>query len=879
MCTVLIVLFTLPCLSATDIAVNEETGMDKVSCLTSEVSCASLNFVFSNLPDCHGRPLNVTIHDGTFKFTLNSTVTSSLFKNCPSVSITGNGADKTSIICGEDVGFSFNDLQSVKISSIKFIECGSIQKSNVASYINQNWQPLLRITLYFGNCKNVTLHDLLLVNSIHKVALVVNNIYERFLVEELAIFDENTIPPTKLNTDILCCDHEGIDGNCIKQQNFSWIGFTNKNGVSLFNMSNYYSAGNSGRILITLQENVSKDIIGADKCRFDDNMLWSEGLLVRFKSVYGNSETTRQNLFITNKKGIADNKDRMCPPGYYLASNETCQCSFLNHKQQLNGILSCDNDRHAARIKRGYWAGYELSKQHPTPNYTNLVTGQCPRHYCSKMKTLQQNFLPNITNITILDDLVCSPFNRTGTLCGRCLEGFAVAVNSPYYDCVNYSSWLSKHGWIFLIATEYLPSTALFGVLLFFDVDLNSGTISSIILYFQVFDSLNIYSDDDIDQLGRSNTVLKGISFLSNIWNLEFFGNFLPPYCVSPNFKTMDILLIKYISGGYAFLLFLLFIFLSKIVYCQVCGLGRIARRPGIYCTRCKFSITRQGSIVRGLATVWTLVIAKLTLISGLMLSREDLKGSKASQLGVPVAWLQGNMDWGGDEHQKYVIVAFLVLLVFVFIPVAGLLCYPLMSKFTGIIKDKTGVDLNFLESPFLLVKSLIDSFQADFRPNYEFFAGLLCCYRLAIIFVFSFTIREETFYYNTVISVIFVIITATVRPYKKQRHNNVTILCVSNIVLINLISIYLLYYSDTNPGSHYSSMQSLLVLQLVLVLLPFLYFMVFAIWRSWNKLKAWWNHDPVGTSSELASLTANNAQVQHGSAIHNDSVSDNDED
>jgi len=243
------------------------------------------------------------------------------------------------------------------------------------------------------------------------------------------------------------------------------------------------------------------------------------------------------------------------------------------------------------------------------------------------MKTMQQKFLPNVTNITLLNEKVCSPFNRTGTLCGKCVEGFAVAVNSPYYDCVNCSSWLSKYGWIFLIVTEYLPSTVLFIILLFFNVDLNSGSIASIILYFQVFDSLNIYSDDNIGQLEHSDAILKSISFLYNIWNLEFFGNFLPFYCISSNFNTMHILLIKYISGVYAFLLFLLFAFLSGVVYVHACGVGKIVRKLGICCTRCKLNITRQGPIIRGLATFWTLVIAKLAYISGLILSLENLSG------------------------------------------------------------------------------------------------------------------------------------------------------------------------------------------------------------------------------------------------------------
>ena len=662
---ILIALFALPCLCATDVAVNEKTGIDNFSCLMGKVPCATFDFVFSSLPDCHGHPLNVTITDGTFKFTLNSTVTSSLFKNCPSVSITGSGAGNTSVM--GSTGFAFHSLQSA------------------ADFVNTN---------------------------------------------------------------------------------------------------------------------------GA------------------------------------------------CPPGFYLTKSNNCECSFSNDDQRLDGIMSCDSETFTAKIKLGYWAGYLLSEQHPTPNYTNLVTAKCPRHYCNKKsKTVRQQNLPNTTNnsVAALDHLLCSPFNRTGTLCGRCIKGYAVAINSQYYDCVNCTNWLSKHGWLILILTEYVPSTILFSIILFFDINLHSGTISSIVLYFQIFNSLNIYSDNDIDNLEGSDGLLKGIHFFYNIWNLEYLGIFLPSYCINHNFNTMDVLLVKYSSAFYAIILFSLF-------ELKFCGLEKKARFLRERCTRLKLRVTRGGSTIRGLATVWTLIIAKLAFISGLILSQEILNGSEASKLALPVAWLQGNLKWGGSQHMMYVGAAIAVLTIFVFVPVTGLLCYPLVPQITGTIRVKFDVDFrkyktykfitDCLEKPFLniKVKTLIDCFQAGCKPRCEYYAALLYCYRLAIIFVFSATIRVRTFFYNAVISVIFVIITATVQPYKKRRDNIVTILCISNIVLINLASIYLLYYSQAVTDENYNK-QPLLILQLILVLLPFGYFVLFAISRSWKKLKACWRHERIPTN------------------------------
>ena len=547
-----------------------------------------------------------------------------------------------------------------------------------------------------------------------------------------------------------------------------------------------------------------------------------------------------------------------CPPGYYLDAdkNYTCQCSYLNSRQRLAGILSCDSDTFTANIKRGYWAGYHLSPEHPTPTDSNLVTGQCPRHYCNAKK--QVTSLPDKSDITSLNELFCSPVNRNGTLCGMCSSGHGVAINSRNFECTNCSHWLSRYGWIIYALTEYVPSTLLFCLVLFFDINLHSGTISSVVLYFQIYDLLNIYSDREMDPPHHSDLMLTIIDFIYNIWNLEFFGYLLPPYCLSENFNTMDILLIKYASGFYPFLLFLIFLFLINLVYVNFCGLERMAlclRYIRNCCTRIKIRITRRGSTVNGLATLWTLVFTKFAVISGLILSRGYLTGSENSGVVVKVAWLDGAMPLYHGNHLPYVIPAVFILAFLVIVPALGLLCHPLVPQIMGSIQEKYEINFNgcilykvassVLEKPFIRLKPLIDCFQGSCKARHEFYAGLLMCYRLSVIFVFSFTIRADLFFYNIAISVIFVVITAILQPYKKDQDNVITILCISNIILIHLNSICHLYYGETQVDKN---LQPLLWLQLVLVLLPFAFFVVFVGWRSWKKFKAFWLQEPLYT-------------------------------
>ena len=536
-----------------------------------------------------------------------------------------------------------------------------------------------------------------------------------------------------------------------------------------------------------------------------------------------------------------------CPPGYYLDAdkNYTCQCSYLNSMQQLDGIVSCNSETFTAQIKCGYWAGYYVTSEHPTPTDGNLVTGQCPRHYCYYVKEQEIN-LPDINNISFLNELFCFPANRNGTLCGKCSNGYSVAINSVYFDCVNCSHWLSQHGWIIYALTEYVPSTLLFCLVLFFDIDLHSGTISSIVLYFQIFNILNIYSDRGVRSLSDYKT-FKAIDFFYNMWNLEFFGYLLPLYCVNNNFNTMDILLIKYISGFYLFLLFVLFIALTNLVFVKFYGLEKVARCIRNGCTRCKLRITRRGSTVNGLATLWTLVFTKLVVISGLILSRVNITGSPNSGLVAKVAWLDGNLLYSGEKHMPYMIPALFVLVFFSVVPAISLLCYPLVPQIVGMIQKRCHLRFNqyriyqvassAIQKPFIYLKPLIDCFQGSCKPRCEFYASLLYIYRISIVLVFCFTTRPDSLFYVTGISLFLIVITAIFQPYKKHRDNVMTILCISNISFSNL------YYAET-PNN--SDQQPWLWLQLAIVLWPLVFFVVYMIWRSWKKLKDCWNQEPL---------------------------------
>ena len=112
--------------------------------------------------------------------------------------------------------------------------------------------------------------------------------------------------------------------------------------------------------------------------------------------------------------------------------------SFSNGYSFGNGVLNVsvghgcsdyslnlmENDFRKCISQQGICSGQDYSGYCPT-SYSQCVGNYCP---CSEI--------------------------RNGTLCGQCIDGYSVAINSPYMSCVPCNSSTVYKGWALLIALE-----------------------------------------------------------------------------------------------------------------------------------------------------------------------------------------------------------------------------------------------------------------------------------------------------------------------------------------------------------------------------------------------------------------------------------------
>ena len=146
-----------------------------------------------------------------------------------------------------------------------------------------------------------------------------------------------------------------------------------------------------------------------------------------------------------------------CPPGFaYTNRKEQCKC-LVNHIHQNPAMGGCELTSFQAYFNQFYWIGYE------SDDAVDLLISPCPYRYCYDDYISPDQLLPRVANKTTLDKFVCGNRNRTGLLCGQCIEGYSVTMNSPAFTCKRCMN--PYLGILYLLLSYIIPVSVLFYIL------------------------------------------------------------------------------------------------------------------------------------------------------------------------------------------------------------------------------------------------------------------------------------------------------------------------------------------------------------------------------------------------------------------------------
>ena len=425
-----------------------------------------------------------------------------------------------------------------------------------------------------------------------------------------------------------------------------------------------------------------------------------------------------------------------------------CYCG-----NRLGGLIRCHQETGTVEIMLCYSMTYS--------DITNTtIVGYC-LYTCMRenLKCGIFNKLPQ-SNEEINEEM-CSPLNRTGQLCGSCMEGCGTPIYSYTTRCVTCLKEDFVRNLFKYLAVAYLPLTAFYIFVIIFKVSVTSGLMVGYILS---------------SQLATMPTLVRVMTLDANhplamwftLWNLDTFRLITPPFCLHPKATILHVLGLDYLTGVYP--LFLIFVtHLAVKLHTRYPIVEKMWRPAYRVFTSIRREWDIQGTLIQAFATFIVLSYVKILNVSFDLLTPVYLLNIEGKKLPQTYLFLNGDIQFFGSEHLPYGILAIVMLTAFNLAPMFLLLLHPCPCFQRRLNKCRLNVDF---------LHQFLDTFQSCYHHQYRWFAGIYLLVRLIFLVTLS-SVKYTTAY--SLFGFYFLSLTLTVtllEPYKENLHNKIDSTC-----------------------------------------------------------------------------------------------------
>ena len=412
-----------------------------------------------------------------------------------------------------------------------------------------------------------------------------------------------------------------------------------------------------------------------------------------------------------------------------------------------------------------------------------LSTFHCPFFRAKhSYNTTTDGYLLLPGNISQLNDNMCGPLKRKGTVCSECMDGYAPAVNSFKDECCNCKGvW---YGVPLYLVVELLPVTIFYLIILIFQVNITSAPMTCFIMYSQVI--LSIFSikfeDPSVKKLLYTErhypSEFMKIFFTSyGIWNLDFFQYIIPPFCVSSRLQSIHIAFLDYISAFYPLCL-IIFTWICIELHDRNFRLLVVMWKPFHLClVPLRRALNIKGDIISVFASFFLLTYSKLLYQLIVLTMCKSLKQTKyhsstydrVNSLYISIA--DPRVFSVSAKYWTFAIPAVVISLLFNIIPVLMIVFYP-VKRCRGLL-SKCRLDSNAL-------KFFVERFQGCYKDishegrDMRSFSALYFILRiiilLGVLLLKPLTGRKQLLWFPTgTLVLISAILIASCKPYKKM--------------------------------------------------------------------------------------------------------------
>ena len=485
---------------------------------------------------------------------------------------------------------------------------------------------------------------------------------------------------------------------------------------------------------------------------------WKDGPESPRRSVQVDTDSAKQHnttavsvLIECKTESIADAPGNPSCPTWFFPDpslNNTCICG-----NDIEGVVKCNNSTKKVSILPCYCMTYAES--------TGTVVGTCFYNSVRRKKIETALYHPLPSNITELN--MCEYFNRAGQLCGKCKENYSIPVYSYDLKCVQCST--SRFGWSKYILAAFLPLTVFFILVLSCRLSATSPRLSAFVFVSQTTAlSANVrIIVAQLDSYPTAQTLAKVMLSLYGIWNLDFFRTLIPHICV--NIDTLEALALDYAIAIYPLILLVLTYVLFEVNACKPMAV-RFMSIPFRWCAK-HFRSQRdvRASIIEAFATFLLLSYIKLLSVSFNLLVPTHVYHVNGSLVGTYL-YYDATIEYFGDKHLPFAVLALFVMLVFILFPLLLLLLYP-MRSFQRCLSC-CGVRWHALHI-------FIDAFQGYYKDgtngtrDCRYFATALPISRVVLFIIFA--LSPTSLFYCGALFVLtaLVMLIVSMQPYKAQ--------------------------------------------------------------------------------------------------------------
>ena len=520
-----------------------------------------------------------------------------------------------------------------------------------------------------------------------------------------------------------------------------------------------------------------------------------------------------------------------CPPGLTQSSSSpkttVCQCPNSGKGNSFGGYLKCDGESFQSTLLHHSWLGYiDIDGKNET------VVGRSP--YVNSISMNESIQLPSEN----MNDFFCKTLNRTGILCGSCIPNYGPSITST--ACVPCPDEVERYSWLLYVMAVFVPNIVFFVCVFIFSMTATFGPLNAFIFFAQVITTVamvnaegtlvffNSAFSNDSTSLAIMNAFHDLYTVVYDVWNLNFFLPWIPPFCLSSHINSATVLCLSYLSALYP-LMFLALLSIVLSLYNRGVRPCVHIFRPFHRClARTRGWLKLRKPITGGIAIFLVISYTKFTLVSFELLIPNplfDVSGEVVKQ----VLYKDGDIEYGASSA-LYITIASALLIVFGIAPPVLLIIPSILHGMGRVCHHPIIGKLQ----PSGKTQQFLEVFHGRFKDgtngtlDCRWFAGLYFALRL-VLFA-TYLANHNTWLYQYTLQLIIFLCAAflftVIRPYKQDWINNVDTTIFLNLAAITTLSIYNLSLAR----SGYKLSLWAYCLQCILIMVPLIYCIAYFI-------------------------------------------------